>query len=149
MGHGGRARIGSGGCALRRAYGLLPRSGIQAVGGGSRRACRLLMLALHTALGLPCSLARVQCPACNMSEIRKGWDDILAVSDLFDGLSLGRIQGNWGHSERYWRDLGNRQVEVSAELFALQSSGEMALWNEVVGYIPRLCQAVERILARR
>jgi hypothetical protein len=83
----------------------------------------------------------------DMSE--KGWENIPAVSDLFDGLSAGRIEGNWGHSERYWKEPGNRQTEVFAELFALQSSGETALWNEVAGYIPRLCQAIARILTRR
>ncbi len=83
----------------------------------------------------------------DMSE--KGWEDIPAVSDLFDGLSAGRIEGNWGHSERYWKEPGKRHTEVFAELFSLQSSGETALWNEVAGYVPRLCQAVARILARR
>lgn len=81
--------------------------------------------------------------------IAKGWDDLPPVSDLFSGLTYGRIEGRWGHPMRYWSMEGKREAEVFADLFAVKASGETALWNELIGYTPRLCKAVESALARR
>lgn len=81
--------------------------------------------------------------------VAKGWNDLPPVSDLFSGLTSGRIEGRWGHPMRYWNMEGKREAEVFADLFALKASGETALWSELTGYVPRLCKAVENALTRR
>lgn len=81
--------------------------------------------------------------------IDKGWNNLPAVSDMFAGLTLGRIEGRWGHPMSYWRKDGKREAEVFADLFAVRASGETALWGELEGYAPRLCKAIESALTRR
>jgi hypothetical protein len=81
--------------------------------------------------------------------VAKGWNDLPPVSDLFSGLTYGRIEGRWGHPMRYWNMEGKREAEVFADLFAIKASGETALWKELSGFTPRLCKAVESALARR
>ena len=81
--------------------------------------------------------------------IEKGWNNIASVSDLFDGLTKGRIKGRWGHSAQYWKRDGAREMEVFADLFALRSSGEEQLWNEVKAFVPNLCEAIDRFIAEQ
>lgn len=81
--------------------------------------------------------------------IDKGWNDLPAVSDMFSGLTLGTIEGRWGHPMSYWMTNGKREAEVFADLFTIKASGEAALWNELADYVPRLCKAIESVLTRR
>ncbi|GEM_PF-3599204 len=81
--------------------------------------------------------------------VDKGWENLPAASDLFSGLTCGRIQGRWGHPMRYWHIPGRREVEVFADLFTVKASGDTALWSELSAYASRTCKAVEDALARR
>jgi len=81
--------------------------------------------------------------------IDKGWENLPAASDLFSGLTRGRIEGRWGHPLRYWQLPGKREAEVFADLFVVKASGDVKLWNELSSYIPKVCRAIENTLGRR
>ncbi|HOX30902.1 MAG TPA: phage minor head protein [Spirochaetales bacterium] len=79
----------------------------------------------------------------------KGWNDIPPISDLFSGLTAGKIEGYWSHSARYWAFPERRGIEVFADLFALLASGDSALWNSVHEYVPSLCDCIDSWLRRQ
>lgn len=79
----------------------------------------------------------------------EGWNSHPSISDLFSGLTKGRIEGWWSHSQRYWEFTDAREKEVFANLFALRTSGDAVLWEKVREYVPSLCDAIESFLGRK
>jgi SPP1 gp7 family putative phage head morphogenesis protein len=80
---------------------------------------------------------------------KPSWNNNPPISDLFSGLTGGRIEGLWSHSSRYWSFSGMREKEVFANLFALRTSGDDALWSMVKEYVPSLCDAIDSFLGRQ
>ncbi|BAQ91916.1 hypothetical protein [uncultured Mediterranean phage uvMED] len=58
------------------------------------------------------------------------------ISDIIDALSKGTFRKQyrtWGHSEKYWKKLGNVEVEIFANLFSLQHNKKAyALVKEII-----------------
>lgn len=50
-------------------------------------------------------------------ELRSYKDTIAPVSDIYGGVTKGKVQGYWGHAQSYW-DRKNRAAEVSSEAWA-------------------------------
>ena len=50
-------------------------------------------------------------------ELRKEKDIIAPVSDIYGGVTKGKVQGYWGHAQSYW-DRNDRAAEVSSETWA-------------------------------
>jgi SPP1 gp7 family putative phage head morphogenesis protein len=76
------------------------------------------------------------------------WKNNPPISDLFSGLTKGRIQGRWGHSMTYWSYQNTRTAEVFANLFSLKASGDADLWEAVREYVPSLCDAIDNFIGR-
>ena len=50
-------------------------------------------------------------------ELRSYKDTIAPVSDIYGGVTKGKVQGYWGHAQSYW-DRKDRAAEVSSEAWA-------------------------------
>lgn len=72
------------------------------------------------------------------SELRSYKDTIAPVSDIYGGVTKGKVQGYWGHAQSYW-DRKDRAAEVSSEAWAdiLECMTHKENDKHVTKYLPR------------
>lgn len=68
------------------------------------------------------------------------------VSDIFDGLSSGRIGGRYGHSTEYWKRPGNIETEVFADLFQLYAQNDREGIDCINELFPSIIKAFLKLL---
>jgi hypothetical protein len=81
--------------------------------------------------------------------VDKGWENLPAASDLFSGLTCGRIQGRWGHPMRYWHIQEGARLKFLRISLPLKPRAIRHYGASFSAYASRTCKAVEDALARR
>ena len=69
-----------------------------------------------------------------------------AVSDIFDGLSSGKIGGQYGHNLEYWRIPGKREAETFANLFQLYAQNDRDGIDCINELFPSIIKAFLKLL---
>lgn len=67
-----------------------------------------------------------------------------SVSDIFDGITKGNIQGVAGHSAEYWEREGNIESEAFAHMFASQFDD--IRYAEMKKYFPKSLDWFEKTI---
>lgn len=68
------------------------------------------------------------------------------VSDIFDGLSLGKIGGRYGHRAEYWKIPGKVEGETFANLFQLYAQNDREGIDCINALFPSIIKAFLKIL---
>lgn len=69
-----------------------------------------------------------------------------AVSDIFDGLSSGKIGGRYGHNPEYWKIPGKTEGETFANLFQLYAQNDREGIGCINEFFPGIIKAFLRLL---
>jgi len=76
------------------------------------------------------------------------WYNSREVSDIICSMSKGAISGSWGHSGAYYKQKGNGEAEVFANLFALKAQCKDEAFEVVRSLFPKVVRAFEDFLAQ-
>jgi hypothetical protein len=94
------------------------------------------------------SVMKAQSMANEMGSGKKYYSNP-SVSDIFCSMTRGKISGEWGHTESYYKKTGNANTEVFANLFDLTVRGEKDAIAFVRSFFPETVKAFEDFIADR
>ena len=68
------------------------------------------------------------------------------VSDIFDGLSSGKVVGLYGHKAEYWKIPGKIEEETFANLFQLYAQNDREGIDCINKFFPGIIKAFLKLL---